>query len=156
MSGTLLMVERVAVLRHVEFFNRAPGHVLASVAAQAEEMSFAPGGSIIRVGEPGDSLFIVVRGTIRVTVDDTYTNDLGVGSVVGELAVLVPERRSASVDSVDHSLLLRLRKSVVDELLLDHPDVAMGVITTLVKRFQGGGHAASGARVGNVGPVDGV
>ena len=133
----------MAVLRHLEFFNRAPGHVLAAVATQAEEMAFTPGESIIRVGEPGDSLFIVVRGTVRVTVDDGYTADLGPGSVVGELAVLVPEPRSASVQSVDHSLLLRLRKPVVDELLLDHPEVAIGVITTLVRRFQAGGRAAA-------------
>lgn len=141
----MVTVERVAVLRRVEFFNRAPGHVLASVAAEAEEMSFGPGEVIISAGDPGDSLFIVVRGTIQVTVDEGFTNELGPGAVVGELAVLVPELRSATVHSVVDSLLLRLRKPVVDELLLDHPDVAMGIIATLVRRFQGGGRAPATA-----------
>ena len=58
-----------------------------------------------------------------------------------DLAVLVPELRSASVHSVDNSLLLRLPKPVVVKLLVDHPDVAMGVTSTLVRRFQGGGRA---------------
>lgn len=141
-TARLHTVQRVSVLRRVEFFNRAPGHVLASVADAADEMTFAPGEIIISVGELGDSLYIVVEGAIAVTVSDGYSKELGPGAVVGELAVLVPEPRSAVVHSVGESLLLRLRKPVVDELLLDHPDVAMGVIATLVRRFQGGGHAA--------------
>ena len=57
---------------------------------------------------------------------------MGPGSVVGELAVLVNEPRSATITAIDDCLLLRLRKAVFDELLLDYPEVARGVITALV------------------------
>lgn len=135
-ASQLLTIERVAVLRHLEFFNRAPGHVLAAVAVQAEEVEFDRGEVIMSAGDEGDSLFVVVRGTISVSVGERHITDMGPGSVVGELAVLVAETRTASVTSVDHTLLLRFRKPVFDELLLDHPDVARGVINTLVRRFQ--------------------
>jgi CRP-like cAMP-binding protein len=47
--------------------------------------------------------------------------ELGPGSSVGELAVLAPEPRSASVTALEPTLLLRVNKVVLDELLADRP-----------------------------------
>ena len=52
----------------------------------------------------------------------------GPGAVVGELAVLVPAPRSASVTAMESSLLLRLRRGAFDELLDDNPELARVVI----------------------------
>lgn len=88
------------------------------------------------VEETGDSLFVVVQGRIRIEIGGHHVEDMGPGSVVGELAVLVSEPRSATTTAIDECLLLRLRKAVFDELLLDYPEVARGVITALVRRFR--------------------
>lgn len=132
----LLTLERVALLRHLDFFSGAPGHVLAAVAVEADEVVFAPNEIIMRRGETGDSLFVVVHGRIRIEIGRHHVEDMGPGSVVGELAVLVSEPRSATITAIDECLLLRLRKAVFDELLLDYPEVARGVITALVRRFR--------------------
>jgi CRP-like cAMP-binding protein len=58
---------------------------------------------------------------------------------VGELAALVPEARSATVTALEESLLLRIDAMVLDELLADHPELARGVIRTLVTMLRGGG-----------------
>jgi CRP-like cAMP-binding protein len=50
--------------------------------------------------------------------------------------VLVPGPRSASVTAVDSTLLLRLRKAVLDELLADRPELATEVIRALVLRLR--------------------
>ena len=132
----LITVERVSVLNRVDFFNRAPGHVLASVARIADEVPVERGTRVIERGELGDSVFVVVRGRLRVHVDDHEIAVLGPGAVVGELAVLAPEPRTASVTALDRGLLLRIRKAAFDELLLDRPEIARGIITTLVERFR--------------------
>lgn len=132
----LITVERVSVLNRVEFFNQAPGHVLASVARIADEVPVERGQRIIERGEVGDALFVVVRGRLRVHVDDHTVAEIGPGDVVGELAVLAPEPRTASVTALDRGLLLRIRKAAFDELLLDRPEIARGIITTLVERFR--------------------
>jgi CRP/FNR family transcriptional regulator, cyclic AMP receptor protein len=62
--------------------------------------------------------------------------EFGAGSSVGELAVLVPGPRSASVTAVAQTLLLRLRKAVLDELLADRPELANEVIRALVVRLR--------------------
>ena len=50
--------------------------------------------------------------------------------------MLVPGPRSASVTAVDSTLLLRLRKPVLDELLADRPELATEVIRALVQRLR--------------------
>ena len=52
--------------------------------------------------------------------------------------MLVPGPRSASVTAVGPTLLLRLRKAVLDELLADRPELASEVIKALVLRLRAG------------------
>jgi CRP-like cAMP-binding protein len=90
---------------------------------------------------------VVVSGRVRVHRGDRTLVEQGAGSVVGELAVLVPEPRSASVTALEPTLLLRVRKIVLDELLSDRPELASAVIGVLVARLRSGAeHAGSGAR----------
>ncbi len=58
------------------------------------------------------------------------------GATVGELAALVPEPRSASVTALEPATLLRIEKAVLDELLVDWPELASGVIASLVSTIR--------------------
>ena len=58
---------------------------------------------------------------------------------MGELAALAPEPRSASVTALEPTLLLRIDKAVLDELFADHPELASGVITSLVRMIRSSG-----------------
>ncbi len=143
----MLVVERVAALHRVELFAGIPGRTLASVAATAEEVEVEPGSTFIELGAVEDCLYVVVSGRVRVHRGDHTLVEQGAGSVVGELAVLVPEPRSASVTALEATLLLRVRKIVLDELLSDRPELASAVIGVLVARLRSGAeHAGSGAR----------
>jgi CRP/FNR family cyclic AMP-dependent transcriptional regulator len=59
-----------------------------------------------------------------------------VGNVVGELAVLAPGPRSASVTTRAPTLLLRLRREPFLELLDDHPGISRTLLTTLARKLQ--------------------
>jgi CRP/FNR family transcriptional regulator, cyclic AMP receptor protein len=132
----MMLVERVAALHEVDLFSAVPGRMLASVAATAEEVTVEPGSTFIEHGAVEDCLYVVVSGRVRVHHDGQVLAELGAGSSVGELAVLVPGPRSASVTAVDSTLLLRLRKAVLDELLADRPELATEVIRALVLRLR--------------------
>jgi CRP-like cAMP-binding protein len=95
-----------------------------------------PGSTFIEHGAVEDCLYVVVSGRVRVHHGGQIFAELGAGSSVGELAVLVPGPRSASVTAVDSTLLLRLRKAVLDELLADRPELATEVIKALVLRLR--------------------
>ncbi len=62
---------------------------------------------------------------------------MGAGSVVGvQLAVLDPQPRSATVMVVDQVLVFRLRREAFEEAVESQPEIAMGVITELVRRLR--------------------
>jgi CRP-like cAMP-binding protein len=131
----MLLVERVAHLRRVGLFAATPDAVLAGLALSTEEVDFDTGDVLIEAGAVEDWLFVVVSGEVEVVRTDR-TVRLGAGSVVGELAVLDPEQRTATVTALRPTLTFRLDKPAFDAALRDRPEIAQGVITELVRRVR--------------------
>lgn len=136
-SDELLTIERVAILQRVGLFRAVPGHKLVSVARLLEETRVGAGVTIIERGAVEDWLFIVADGMVRVHVGTQTLVESGPGAVVGEFAVLAPAPRSASVTTMEPTLLLRLRRGPFEELLDDRPEIARAVIFTLATLLQG-------------------
>jgi CRP-like cAMP-binding protein len=135
-ANELLTIERVAVLHRVMLFSEVPGHTLVAVARLAEEVRAAAGETIIERGAVEDWLFVVAEGTARVHIGDRTIGKVESGGVVGELAVLAPAPRAASVTALEPMLLLRLRRAPFEELLEDRPEIARAVISTLARLLQ--------------------
>jgi CRP/FNR family transcriptional regulator, cyclic AMP receptor protein len=143
-SDSLGLVERVAALHRVDLFAGVPGRVLAAVAEAADEVRAVPGALLIEEGAVEAHLYAVVEGRVRVHRGDQTLVELGPGATVGELAVLVPQPRTASVTTLEPTTVLRVDKAVLDDLLIDWPELAHGVITALVSRLRAAAdHAAS-------------
>lgn len=132
----LLTIERVAILKSIEIFSETPDQILASVARIIEEVELMPGEAFIQEGESGDCLYVVVEGLVRVHQRGETLLELGPGKMVGELALLDPEPRSASVTAVTDTLLFRIDKEPFNEVMADRPEIAQGVIRTLVRRVR--------------------
>ena len=132
----LLTIERVAVLKRVGLLSAVPGHRLVAVARLLEEVRVEPGVTILERGAVEDWLFVVASGKVRVHVGSRTLVESGPGAVVGELAVLAPAPRSASVTAMEPTLLLRLRRGPFEELLDDSPAIARVVISTLAAQLQ--------------------
>ena len=135
------------MLQRVELFSAVPGHMLVAVARLLEEVSYEAGTTIIERGAVEDWLYVVAEGRVRIHPGDRTLGEAAKGDVVGEFAVLASAPRSASVTAIEPSLLLRLRRGPFEELLDDRPEIARGVIATLVRLLQaanGDGENAAG------------
>src|SRR5207244_4841936 len=74
------------------------------------------GESIIRQGEPGDALYVVVRGEVAVSLDGVgEVATLGEGSFFGELALLTEQPRQATVSAIGEVELLEIGRDLVWE-----------------------------------------
>src|SRR5438128_7190448 len=135
-AESLGLVERVAALHRVQLFAGIPGRVLAAVAEAAVEERRAPGALLMEEGAVEAHLYAIVEGRVRVHRGDRTLVELGPGATVGELAVLMPAPRAASVTALEPTLVLRVDKTVLDELLVDWPELAHGVIAELVSRLR--------------------
>lgn len=94
---------------------------LACIAAFATEQHFAEGEVLCRQGERGDELFILLEGRLRVQLQDgDELAELGPGSVVGEMGLIEPRPRSATVVAIEPSLVAAVSKSELrQELITD-------------------------------------
>lgn len=133
---SLGLVERVAALHRVQLFARIPGRVLAAVAEAAVERRLSPGDLLMDEGAVEAHLYAIVAGRVRVHRGDRTLVELGPGATVGELAVLVPAPRTATVTALEETLVLRVDQAVLDELMADWPELANGVIVELVSRLR--------------------
>jgi CRP/FNR family transcriptional regulator, cyclic AMP receptor protein len=129
---SMTTIERVVALQRVALFAEVPGRTLAAVAQRAIEVEMPAGATVIAEGAVEDHLFAVVRGRLQVHQGEQTLAVLDAGATVGELAALVPEPRSASVSVLEPAMLLRIDKAVLDELLVDRPELARGIIHALV------------------------
>ena len=82
---------------------------------------------VVREGEPGDSLFVVVSGALGVTTcvgsEDVELAILRAGDFFGEVALLAGGRRSATVKALLASELLEMRRDVYEEVVRHFPRV---------------------------------
>ena len=135
-AESLGLVERVAALHRIQLFAGIPGRVLAAVAEAAVETRFPAGAVLMDEGVVEAHLYAIVAGRVRVHRGDRTIVEFGSGATVGELAVLVPAPRAASVTALEETLVLRVDQAVLDELLVDWPELAHGVIVELVSRLR--------------------
>ena len=127
----LSTIEKVLILKHVDVFQQTPDDVLADIAALLEEIDFAAGETIFRKGDLGDSLYIIIAGKLRVDDGDHLLNYLDESDVFGEMALLDPAPRIATVTTMEDTHLFRLRQEAFYELLDNRGEVARGIIRVL-------------------------
>ncbi len=114
-----------------------------------ERVRCAEGETVVREGEPGDSVFVVLTGQVRVltrvSVDEGHAirpgvAELGPGEVFGEMALFHPGPRSASVVAVTDAELARIPAGALERFLDARPELGYRllkhVLATLVARLR--------------------
>ncbi|KAA0256022.1 MAG: hypothetical protein EDX89_02865 [Acidobacteria bacterium] len=137
-------LDRVLVLKTAEIFAEVPDDVLADVAGRTREVRVRRGEVLFRKGDPGTTTYVVAAGRLRVHVGDRVVAEVAERAVVGELAALSSEPRTASVSAAEDSLLLTLDQESLFDLMQDQHEIARGIIRVLVGRLraiQGGPRA---------------
>lgn len=132
----LLTIERVIILKSINLFSEINENDLLSVATQLDELDYSEGSTIIKQGELGTSMYILVRGSADVIIDDKIVATIGENDIFGELAALDPEPRSATIKTKKDSLVFRINNSVIYNLISEYPDVARGIIKILCNKIR--------------------
>ena len=132
----LLTIEKVAILKSADIFAETPEDVLVSVASIVEHIELEAGETFIHKGELEDDMFIIVDGQVLVHDDEREIGLLVAGEVVGEMAALDPAPRLASVTATEETRLFRIEKDAFDEVLIERPEIALGIIRVLIRRLR--------------------
>lgn len=114
---------------------------LHALARAAIRRSFAAGEIMFLRGEPGDGVFAIARGSVRVFVEGASGGDVvvgtrGEGDVLGEMSLLDGMPRSASARAIDDVTALYVSKDRFDAWLREHPGAARAMLEALARRLR--------------------
>ncbi len=138
-NGEMIMlstIEKVIILKSVHIFAETPEEALAEVVSTLKEVAVKAGEAIVKKGEVGRSMYIIISGRVRVHDGERTLAELGERDIFGELTVLDAEPRSATVTAIRDTRLFRLDQDVLYELMADHVEVARGIIQVLTRRLR--------------------
>ena len=119
---------------------------LKDLAKYCLERTVSPGSVLLSQGEQGLGLFILTKGTVRITRKNSPDGaeevlaTAWVGDVIGEMALLDDLPRSATVTAVDEVTMLALPlwefRRILRRILRSDPDVGLDLLAVLSRRLR--------------------
>ena len=131
----------IEVLRKVPLFAGLGENDLAAFAELTRERSYPKGSVIVFEDDPGDALYLVAAGQVKVVIiaedgREVILSVLGEGSFFGEMAVIDDEPRSAHVIAMEDSVVLALRREDFRARLRASPEVGIALLKELSRRLR--------------------
>ena len=133
-------------LARVDLFSGLRKKELKDLATYCREGTYSPGSVLLSQGEQGLGLFILTKGTVRITRKNSpdgpeeVLGTAGAGDVIGEMALLDDLPRSATVTAVDEVTVLTLPlwefRRVLRNILRSDPDVGLDLLAVLSRRLR--------------------
>ncbi|GAB4133920.1 MAG: hypothetical protein Fur0046_05180 [Cyanobacteria bacterium J069] len=132
----LTSVDRLLFVRGVPIFKELRDDFLVRLASIMDEQEFPPQHTIVSQGQEGRSLYILVKGSVRVHLADREITRLDKGACFGEMSVFDAEPRSASVTTIDRCECLTLAQQQLYEAIEETPSIAVNIIRLLSRRIR--------------------
>ena len=127
-------------LKHIAVLQAMDDDALARVATALEEKNYVDGQTVFSEGDPGDSMYFIVNGCVRIekraqatsTVHKVLTV-LEAGDYFGEMALLDQKPRSASAVATGGARILRLSKAAFDQMQAKSSAAGMSVLFAMIR-----------------------
>ena len=128
-------------LATVPLLSRISPPELQKLADVTREKQYPKGSVVLFEGDPGDSLFIVRQGRVKVVLvgedgSEVILAILGVGEHFGELSLIDQQPRSAHVIAMDDATLIVLRSEDFRRRVDVAPDIAWALLVELARRLR--------------------
>src|ERR1035437_4940249 len=124
------------LLASTRLFSGLSQELIESLAEMCSMLEFPPEHLVFRQGDPGDIMYIIVKGMVKVFVtsddgDEMVLVDLRPCESFGELALLDGQPRSASVETLEHCVFMALNRADLLTSMRSNPDLMEALLRTL-------------------------
>lgn len=140
-----LTIDKVVLLKQVSIFGAIPHEELVEVASLLADCWASPGERIVEKGEPGDCLYVIASGGVRVHDGDRTLRYLAERQFFGELSLLDAEPRSASVSAGERTHMFRLAQADFYALTVERPEIVVAINRVLCHMLRNPPRASGGA-----------
>ncbi|NJD29781.1 MAG: cyclic nucleotide-binding domain-containing protein [Chloroflexi bacterium] len=127
---------KLDLLRSIPLFNRAKPREIERIGQLADEVEMPAGRVLMRQGDRGAEMFILVSGAGTVERDGREIDRIGPGAWVGELALLAEGPRMATITLTEPSRLLVIGHREFHTLLGESPAIRTCVLDELATRLR--------------------
>ena len=125
------------ILRKLEIFEPLNEDSLRDLSAQLQLKEFAANKIVLKKGEPGTSLYIVLEGRVAVIGEEGQTlSEMSVGDIFGEMSLLSGEPVTTTIHSREHTRLATLSSKDFKHVLNRYPVLQVFFYRMLVERAQ--------------------
>src|SRR5262245_29605410 len=143
MSAVINHTEQLAqFLKNVKLFAELSSDSLTKLVTCLKTAEFPPAEVIVREGAPGVSMYIIKSGLVEIRKKDPTTGidflvaQLSEGAAVGEMSLLTGKPRSATVTTVQPTVVFTLTRADFRNLLTQHPEISLGLARILAERLE--------------------
>lgn len=130
-------------LRKVPLFEKVPPNDLVLLARKVTSDDYKKGAVVVTAGEPGDALYVITRGTVRIALPpgkpkgkELILAIVGEGEFFGEMSLLDGEPRSATVTVQTPATLLRLSREDLKAWLMERPEICLTLLGEVSQRVR--------------------
>lgn len=115
--------DKEELLTEVPWLNEMDHLSFISAAKEFTQKIYAKGQVLLQEGKEEDGMFIIVRGTIKITINGELVDVLGPGTSVGEIAALKDLRRTATVTADSPLTALWISSKSLKKLVNEHEEI---------------------------------
>jgi NTE family protein len=140
--------DKLAELAATPFFAALTPSALDELRSELQVISLSGGEILFRAGDAGDSMYVVLSGRLRVSVErsngsEEIIREIGRGESVGELALLTGEARSATIRAIRDSELAMLSRGAFERAIQFDPTLIRQLAVQLAARQRQGADGAT-------------
>lgn len=127
------LTRKIEVLKQMPLFQHLSYKEIIRVLNVTEVREFSPGQEIIKEGAPGEEMFIVLRGKVRLHKNGAFITTLAAGSHMGEMALVDRGPRSVSATAEERSRVLSLRRREFYQIIRKDPQLSVKLLWSFVQ-----------------------
>ena len=128
--------ELLLFLSKIDLFHFFSNEELTAFLEKAQEVRVAKGVVLFNEGEPGQEMYIVLRGMVKIFRGNRVIDVIKPGDYFGEMAIIENQPRSAGVAALEESLLLQVPLAVFHEYFSRQPKSLVAMMRTLSQRVR--------------------
>jgi len=130
-----------ATVGRTEFFSRLNEKQRDQIIEKGGTLEVYDGGEhIVTAGDPSDFLFVVIEGDVSIVVGEgeeaIELTKLGSAQTVGEMGVLLEEKRTATAVACGETIILKFPQEIFKKILTAIPEAGMAIMKTLAERLK--------------------
>jgi len=131
-------LEPLSLIKDIDVFKPFSDEAKASLSQRIHSCTFRKNETIVRQGDEGDSLFIIVEGAVKVQLRQAEKvidlAVLGAGKFFGEMALLTGEARSADVVAISETHLIEVTRDDIAPIMQQNPELSNMLAEVLADR----------------------